>query len=148
VPVNPLSEVPGKAGAPALIHIGAICVNAGGAGDVTVTFIVVPIAHWPASTEKEYVLVPGAAVLIAVGDQVPDNPSIEILFNISGVPPSQYEPSCTKLGKAGVFTIVVAVKFKTELHVSSEILDNVMVEFGGAALGTVIIEIPPVNTVV
>ena len=48
VPVIPLSEVVGNAGAVAFWHRGPICVNDGVTCAVIVTLIVFGVAHWPA----------------------------------------------------------------------------------------------------
>ena len=48
VPINPLVEVAGKLAGMAFWHYGTTAVKVGVTGAVTVTFIVVVVAHWPA----------------------------------------------------------------------------------------------------
>lgn len=48
VPVMPLLDVDGSAGAVAFWHSGPICVNVGVICDVITTSIVVTLPHWPA----------------------------------------------------------------------------------------------------
>ena len=72
VPVILFVEVNGNEKVPPL-QIGAICVNVGVTGAVTVTVIDAVVAQEPAAGVKVYVVV---AVLLTAGDQVP-----EILFS-------------------------------------------------------------------
>ena len=78
VPVMPFVEVAGRAGGTEFWHSGPICVNTGvTSGSVTIAIVAV-VAHWPADGVKVYVTVPGVAVLIVAGLQVPVMPFVEV----------------------------------------------------------------------
>ena len=79
VPVIPLFEVVGNAGAVAFWHKGPICVNVGIICDEIVTSIVAGTAHCPASGVNVYVVVPITDVLIVTGFQVPVMPLLEVV---------------------------------------------------------------------
>src|SRR4030095_11623860 len=64
VPVMPLVDAAGRAGAVLFWQSGPIWANAGVIWVAITTSIVVVAAHWPAAGVKVYVVVPNVAVLI------------------------------------------------------------------------------------
>lgn len=85
VPVIPLLEIVGNAGAVAFWHNSAICVNVGVICDVITIFIVVTAAHCPALGVKVYVVAPVVDVLIAAGLQLPVMPLLDVVGNTGAV---------------------------------------------------------------
>ena len=84
VPVMPLFEVVGNVKLPPE-QIGVTCVKVGTVCALTVTVIVVVVAHSPAAGVNVYVVV---AVLLTAGDQVPVMPLFEVVGNVK-LPPEQ-----------------------------------------------------------
>ena len=85
VPLTPLVDVAGKAGAVLFWHSGPIAVNVGVSSGSTVMLNVVAVAHCPASGVKVYVVVPAVPVLIVAGFQVPLMPLVDVAGN-AGAP--------------------------------------------------------------
>ena len=65
---------------------------------VTVTVWLAKRAHCPTSGVKLYTVVPGVAVFITAGIQIPVIPFNDILGSGSGVSPTQYSSSSAKSG--------------------------------------------------
>jgi hypothetical protein len=84
VPEIPFVEIVGNVNAPPL-QIGAIALNVGSTGWLTVTVIVAVVAHRPAVGVNVYVVV---AVLFKVGDHVPVILLLEVVGSVN-VPPLQ-----------------------------------------------------------
>ena len=78
VPLIPLLEVDGSAGAVAFWHNGAIGVNAGVISGLMVMLNEAVVAHCPAEGVNVYVVVPAVAVEIVAGFQVPVTPLFEV----------------------------------------------------------------------
>ena len=75
---------------------------------ITVTSIVVVVAHWPASGVKVYV--PLAVLLTTAGDQVPVIPLSDVVGNTGAVVPEQIGAMAAKVGvTAGVTVISIVV---------------------------------------
>ena len=87
VPVIPLLEVVFNSGALSPSQIVVIIVNVGEIFGVIVTFIVVTIAHCPASGVNVYDA--EIVLLIVDGFQVPVIPLLEVEFKIGAVSPEQ-----------------------------------------------------------
>src|SRR5258708_35649390 len=78
VPVIPLVEVPGKAGAVLFWQRGPICAKAGVTCGSMVISLVTLIAHWPGLFGvKEYGGVPARGRVLVSGDQVSLNTLVE-----------------------------------------------------------------------
>ena len=82
VPVMPLFDVVGNAGAVAFWHSGPICVNVGVTWVLITISMVVKAPHCPAFGVNVYVVMPVVDVLITAGFHVPVIP----LFDVSGNP--------------------------------------------------------------
>ena len=74
---------------------------------VTVTSIVVMVAHWPASGVKVYV--PLAVLLTTAGDHVPAMPLVEINGRIGAVVPVQIGAIAANVGIIFGLTVTVSV---------------------------------------
>lgn len=84
VPVIPLVELAGNAGAVLFWQSGPIAVNAGTVAAFTTIFIVTGAAHPPEGVNV-YVVVPAVAVLIVAGLQVPATPLVDVAGNAGAV---------------------------------------------------------------
>ena len=80
------------------MKVGTVCA-------LTVTVIVVVVAHCPAVGVNVYVVV---AVLLTAGDQVPVILSFEVVGNVKD-PPEQIGAICVKVGVTGAPTLTVIV---------------------------------------
>jgi hypothetical protein len=80
-----LVDVVGKAGAAEFRQSGDAMVNAGITVGLTVTVIVLPVAHCPARGVKVYD--PVAVLLTVAGSQVPVIPLFEVVGSIGAVEP-------------------------------------------------------------
>jgi hypothetical protein len=98
VPVIPLLDVVGSAGAVLFWHSGPICVNVGITCNVITTSIVATDAHCPASGVKVYVVVPLAEVFITAGLHVPVIPLLEVAGNAGAVLFWHSGPICVNVG--------------------------------------------------
>ena len=85
VPVTPLLDVVGKAGAALFWHSGPICVNVGVIFDVITTSIVFVVPQCHAFGVKVYVVVPIADVLMTAGLHVPVMPLVDVVGNAGAV---------------------------------------------------------------
>jgi hypothetical protein len=85
VPLIPLLETAGNAGAIAFWHNGPICVNVGVICALTVIDNVAVVAHCPAPGVNVYVAVPTTAVLITAGFHVPVTPLLEVAGSVGAV---------------------------------------------------------------
>ena len=85
VPVILLFEVNGNSGAVVLLQSGPICVNVAFTFPVTTMSIFDVVAHCPAAGVNVYVTVPGAAVLMVAGFQVPVIPFDDVVGNAGAV---------------------------------------------------------------
>jgi hypothetical protein len=110
VPVTPLLEVTGKAGAVLLIQSGPIAENAGVTWLVTSTAIVTVAPHWAPDGVNVYVVVPVADVLIFAGLQVPDIPFVDVAGSAGAVEFWHKGPICVNVGvTCVVITIDIVV---------------------------------------
>ena len=78
---------------------------------LTVTFIVVFTAHWPAVGVKVYIVVPAVEVFIVAGLQVPVMPFVEVVGKVPGVAPKQYVPRAVNEGVILLLTVTIIVVF-------------------------------------
>ena len=85
VPLIPLLEVVGSAGADAFWHNGPIVLKVGVTCVLTTISIVVTAPHCPAFGVKVYVVVPIADVFITAGLQVPVIPLFDVVGNAGAV---------------------------------------------------------------
>ena len=85
VPVTPLLDVAGNAGAVLFWQSGPIALNVGTVGASTVMLSVVVVAHCPLSGVNVYVVVPVAEVFITAGFHVPVMPLLDVTGN-AGAP--------------------------------------------------------------
>jgi hypothetical protein len=85
VPVIPLLEVVGRAGAVAFWQSGPIAVNVGVTCAVITISIVTGTAHCPAVGVNVYVVVPAVAVLIVAGVHVPVMPLFDVIGRAGAV---------------------------------------------------------------
>jgi hypothetical protein len=97
VPVNPLSDVPGSAGAVAPTQNGPTGVKVGTTWSSIVISRVAVVAHGSVGV-KVYVVVPGADVLIVDGLHVPVNPLSDVPGSAGAVAPTQNGPTGVKVG--------------------------------------------------
>src|SRR4030095_5866057 len=104
VPVMPLVDVPGNAGAVLFWQSGPICAKAGVIWVAITTSMVVTVPHWPAAGAKVYVVVPNAAVLMVAGLHVPVMPLVDVPGNAGAVLFWQSGPTCVN---AGVICVVI-----------------------------------------
>ena len=98
VPVIPLLEVVGKAGAALFWHKGPTCVNVGVTCKVITTSIVATVPHWLASGVNVYVVVPITDVLIVAGLHVPVIPLLDVVGNAGAALFWQSGPICVNVG--------------------------------------------------
>ena len=107
VPLTPLFDTAGSAGAPEFWHNGPICVNAGVSSVVMVISIVATAAHCPAAAVNVYVVVPMADVLITAGLHVPVMPLLDVVGNAGAVLFWHNGPICVNVGITCAFTIML-----------------------------------------
>jgi subtilisin family serine protease len=107
VPVMPLPDVNGSAGATALRQSEPNGLNVGVTFGLTVTSIVVVVAHWPASGVKVYV--PLTVLLTVAGAQVPVMPLVDINGSTGAVEPSHIDATGLKVGVIPGVTVTVNV---------------------------------------
>ena len=105
VPVIPLIDVFGNTGAAVPEQIGAITAKVGVTAGVTVTSIVVVVAHWPASGVNVYV--PLAVLLTTAGTHVPVIPFVDVNGNTGAIAPLQIGVTAAKVGVMIGFTVTV-----------------------------------------
>jgi hypothetical protein len=98
IPVMPLLDVAGNAGAAAFTQRGPMAVNTGVICTSIVIFNVAVVAHWPAVGVKVYVVVPTTDVLIVAGDHVPVMPLLDIAGNTGAAAFRQSEPNGLNVG--------------------------------------------------
>ena len=114
-PVMPLFEVVGSINEPPE-HIGATCVKVGVTLALTVTEIVLALAHWPASDVKVSVWLPGPATeglkelppATPGPDQFPVMP-LWVVFRAVGAAKTQKGPIGVRVGVILVLTVTVMV---------------------------------------
>ena len=104
VPVIPLDDVVGSENA-SPEQIAGIWLNVGVAGVVTVTVIVVVVAHSPAFGVDVYVVV---AILFTAGLHVPEIPLVEVAGSVNDCP-EQIGVMALKVGTVPAFTVTVIV---------------------------------------
>ena len=109
VPVMPLLDVAGNAGAAAFRHSGPMVVKAGVICASMITFNVVVVAHSPAAGVKVYVVVPTTDVLIKAGLQVPVMPLIDVNGNAGATELRQSEPNGLNVGVTFGVTVTSTV---------------------------------------
>ena len=107
VPVMPLVEVVGNAGAALFWQSGPIGVNAGViCGSIVMTNGAV-VAHWPADGVNVYVVVPGVAVLIVAGLHVPVIPLVEVVGSAGAVEFWQSGPIVLNAGVINGLIVII-----------------------------------------
>jgi hypothetical protein len=109
VPVMPLVDVVGSTGAVLPAQKGRMGVNTGTTRGLTVTLMVVAMAHCPAAGVKVCIVVAGLAVLITAGAQVPAIPLLDTSGKTGGTLPTHNVGMGVKAGVAGVLTVTVNV---------------------------------------
>ena len=110
VPLTPLLEVVGNAGAVAFWQSGPTAVNIGVCRVVMVISIVVVVPHWPAFGVKVYVVVPSVDVLMVAGFHVPAIPLLDVVGRAGAVAFWQSGPICMNVGvTCDVITIFIVV---------------------------------------
>jgi hypothetical protein len=92
----PLVDVNGRTGAAELRQSEPNGLNVGVIIGVTVTSIVVDVAHWPASGVNVYV--PLTVLLTTAGDQVPVIPLSDVVGNTGTAVPEQIGAIAAKVG--------------------------------------------------
>jgi len=110
VPVMPLVEVEGNAGAVPFWHSGPIEPKAGVMLVVIVISIATAVAHCPASGVNVYVVVPTEAVLIVAGFHVPVIPLVDVVGKAGAMLFWQSGPIAAK---AGVMLLVIVISTVT-----------------------------------
>ena len=108
VPVMPLFEVAGNAGAVLFWHNGPICVNVGVIWVEITTSIVITVAHCPAAGVKVYVVVPLTDVLMVAGLHVPVMPLLEVVGKAGAVLFWQSGPVCVNVGVTCGLTVTLS----------------------------------------
>jgi hypothetical protein len=109
VPVIPLLDINGNAGADAFKHSGPMFVNTGVICTSMVIFNVVDVAHWSAFGVKVYVVVPTTDVLIVAGLQVPVIPFTDVNGSAGATEFRQSEPNGLKVGVTFGLTVTINV---------------------------------------
>src|SRR4026209_195335 len=109
VPVIPLLDSVGNAGAVAPTQSGRIAVNTGGICAAIVISIDAGLAHSPAAGVNVYVVVPAAAVLMVAGFQVPLMPLLDTAGNTGTVAPMQRLPTGSKVGVTSSLIVTSSV---------------------------------------
>jgi hypothetical protein len=107
VPLMPLLDVNGRIGAAELRQSEPNGLNVGVIIGLTVTSIVVAVAHWPASGVKVYV--PLTVLLTTAGDQVPVMPLSDVVGNVGAVVPEQIGAIAAKVGVTAGVTVTFIV---------------------------------------
>ena len=85
VPVIPLLDVVGNAGALEFWQSGPIAENVGVTCGSTVMLSVAVIAHCPADGVNVYVVVPAVAVLMVAGLHVPVTPLLDVAGSVGAI---------------------------------------------------------------
>ena len=85
MPVIPLVDVAGNAGAVEFWHNGPMPANVGVICGLMVMMSDAGIAHWPAAGVKVYVAGPGVAVLMVAGLHVPLIPLLDVAGSVGAV---------------------------------------------------------------
>ena len=109
VPVMPLFDVVGNAGAAEFWHNGPIAVNVGVTCGLTVMLNVTVVAQLPADGVNVYVVVPAVAVLIVAGLHVPLIPLFDVAGNVGAVEFWQSGPIAVNVGVISGFMVMVSV---------------------------------------
>ena len=109
VPLMPLLEIAGNAGAAAFWHNGPMALNVGVTCGSIVMLSVVVVAHWPADGVNVYVVVPAVAVLIVAGFQVPVIPLFDVVGSVGAVLFWQSGPICVNVGIICGLTVMLRV---------------------------------------
>ena len=112
VPVTPLLDVVGNAGAVAPLQILAGMLNVGVVLGVTVTFTVAGKAHWPAVGVKVYT--PLAVLLTVAGLHVPVTPLLDVVGSVGAVAPLQIV--VIMLNDGTVFGVTVTLTVTGKAH--------------------------------
>jgi len=107
VPLIPLADVNGRAGADEFRQSEPNGLNVGVITGFTVTVNVVVAAHCPASGVKVYV--PLAVLLTVAGTQVPVMPFSDVAGNVGATEPEQIGATAAKVGVTIGFTVTVKV---------------------------------------
>jgi hypothetical protein len=96
VPLMPLVEVPGRPGGTVPEQKAGIAVKVGVTFELTVTFRVAVVAHWPGSGLKVYM--PEAVLLMVAGLQVPVMPLFDVPERAGATDPEQNGGMALKVG--------------------------------------------------
>jgi hypothetical protein len=107
VPVIPFVDVVGKTGGTEPLQTAGIAENVGTILLLTVTVIVVVVAHWPAPGVKVYV--PLVVLLTVAGDHVPVIPFVDVSGKTGGTEPLQIAGITVKVGIMLLLTVTVIV---------------------------------------
>jgi len=107
VPVMPLLDTAGNTGAAAFRQSEPNGLNVGVIIGLTVTSIVVDVAHCPASGVNVYV--PLAVLLTVAGDQVPVMPFVDVVGNVGATVPEQIGFTAAKVGVTFGVTVISKV---------------------------------------
>lgn len=98
VPVMPFVEVAGNAGAVEFWHSGPMPANVAVRRALTTTAMVTGVPHSSAAGVNVYVVVPGVAVLIVAGLQVPLIPLVDVAGNTGAAAFWHNGPICVNTG--------------------------------------------------
>jgi len=100
----PLLDIKGNAGAAEFRQSEPNGLKVGVISGLTVTSIVVGVAHWPASGVNVYV--PLAVLLTVAGDQVPVMPLSDVNGNVGATEPEQIDATGLKAGVMFGVTVI------------------------------------------
>ena len=103
----PLLDIAGNTGAAELRQSEPNGLKVGVIIGLTVTSIVVDVAHWPASGVNVYV--PFTVLLTVAGDHVPVIPFVDVVGNVGATEPEQKGATGAKVGVTLGFIVTVNV---------------------------------------
>ena len=109
VPVTPLLDVVGNAGAALFWHNGPIAVNVGVTCGSMIMVSVAFVAHCPAAGVKMYVVGPAVAVLMVAGLHVPVTPLLEVVANAGAAEFWHSGPMGVNAGVTSGLTVMINV---------------------------------------
>jgi hypothetical protein len=109
LPVMPLFDVAGNAGATLFRHNGPMVLKTGVTELSMVTSMDALLAHCPASGVKVYVVTPNADVLITAGLQLPVMPSVEVVGNAGATLFKHNDPIAANVGVTLGVTVTSSV---------------------------------------
>jgi len=109
VPVTPLLDVVGNAGAAEFWQSGPIAVNVGVSCGLTVMVSVAVVAQLPAAGVNVYEVVPAVVVLMVAGLHVPPMPLLDVAGNVGAVLFWHSGPIAVNVGVTCGFTVMLSV---------------------------------------